>query len=181
MLWTFPDMNTGLFTSISGPASGMDDYFHRFVSFYFMADHLLGLTPWLNKTTACSFPEPWDRPPKLDLPGLEKPISVTNLAKFVGSYTNDLLPEVEVSSDSTALLLKSNRIRGILHPSSEKDRFLYEILYPLENALSNGNGTKTYTNVTFNRDAALHAVNSVTIQFVVDMTYNRKPTVQVVG
>ena len=90
MLWTFPDMNTGLFTSISGPASGMDDYFHRIVSFYFMADHVLGLTPWLNKTTACSFPEPWVRPSNLDLPGLEKPISVTNLAEFVGSYTNDL-------------------------------------------------------------------------------------------
>ena len=91
------------------------------------------------------------------------------------------LPELEVSSNSTALLLKSNRIRGVLHPSSEKDRFLDEILYPLENALSNGNGTKTYTNVTFNRDVALHAVNSVTIQFEVDMTCNRKPTVQVVG
>ena len=181
MLWTFPEMNIGLFASINGPPFGTDAYFHRIVSFYFMADRLLGLTPWLNETSACSFPEPWDKPPKFEPPGLEKPVSVANLAEFVGSYTTDLLPEVEVSSNSTALLLKSNRVRGVLHPSSEKDRFLYEVLYPLEYALLDGNGTHAFTNVTFNREAASRTVNSVTIQFNVEMTYNKRGSAQIVG
>ena len=42
MLWTFPNMNTGLFASISGPPSGMDAYCHRIVSFYFSG----GLCAW---------------------------------------------------------------------------------------------------------------------------------------
>ena len=181
MLWTFPDTKNGLFASINGPPIGMDAYLHRIVSFYFMADHLLGLTPWLNETTACSFPEPWDHVPKIEYPGLEKPVSVANLNEFVGTYTTDLLPDVEVSSNSTTLLLKSNRIRGVLHPSSAKDRFLFEVMYPLEYALVDGNGTNAITNVTFNRDATSRSVNSMTLQFEVDVTYSKNASPQIVA
>ena len=51
-----PDMNIGLFSALNGAdiTSRGRRMFHSFVM-----DLLLGMEPWLNTTTACTFPEPW--------------------------------------------------------------------------------------------------------------------------
>lgn len=53
-----PDSNIGVFNSYM---PGEDSMAHRLVNLYIM-DLLLGEEPWLNLTTACSFPEPWVNP-----------------------------------------------------------------------------------------------------------------------
>eukprot|EP00058_Branchiostoma_floridae_P026674 XP_002612165.1 hypothetical protein BRAFLDRAFT_88904 [Branchiostoma floridae] len=56
----FPDASGGVFTSLNGPAVPIHVYrdVHSILH-YRVADMLLGLEPWLNTTTACSFPQPW--------------------------------------------------------------------------------------------------------------------------
>ncbi|XP_074653589.1 uncharacterized protein LOC141907747 [Tubulanus polymorphus] len=60
LIWLFREMNLGIFTSVNGPmtAHAMDT---TRIIHHFIADVVLGLKPWLNQTTSCSFPEPWFR------------------------------------------------------------------------------------------------------------------------
>jgi hypothetical protein len=53
-----PDMNIGIFTTMNGDDPG---YRYRFLLHNYIGDLLLGENPWLNKTTLCTFPEPWYR------------------------------------------------------------------------------------------------------------------------
>jgi hypothetical protein len=61
LIWLFPEKNVGIYAVISGPQNK-----HRGLSMKAMvsmaADLLLGETPWLNTTTACSLPAPWGPP-----------------------------------------------------------------------------------------------------------------------
>ena len=56
LLTLLPDVGLGIFSAITGPDS---KYFGRKAAHLYIADRLLGEEPWLNHTTACSFPEPW--------------------------------------------------------------------------------------------------------------------------
>lgn len=58
-LWLFPDMDVGIFGSVNGPGIPRSALQHLSVSLDYIADHLLGFEPWLNESTACSFPNPW--------------------------------------------------------------------------------------------------------------------------
>ena len=169
-LWTFPDMDIGLFASVTGPGFGTHPPYHNSLSFYYIIDHVFGLEPWLNETTVCSFPKPWGNATKVDATLKETPIHVDNQAEFEGFYGNHLFPDIKVYSNTTDLLLNSNRIHGVLHPSSEKDRFVYEITYPWEYS------THTYgiyVNVTFERDVTATIVESLTLHLEVDLQYNK--------
>ena len=180
LLWTFPDMDIGLFTSVNGPGVGTDAYMHRIATFYYLSDNLLGLEPWLNESTACSFPEPWYQLPEKNSSTPETPLQLSNLGEFEGTYGSHLFPDIQVSSNSTDLIFTTNIVHGILHPSSEKDRFLYETIHPVEYA-NHENNTDSFTNITFNRDAITNAVNALTIQLEVDLKYEKKPNPQIIG
>ena len=56
LLTLLPDMNIGLFSSVNGAdlTSNGRRLFHSYIM-----DVLLGLEPWLNTSTVCTFPEPW--------------------------------------------------------------------------------------------------------------------------
>ena len=56
LLTLLPDMNIGIYSSMTGPD---DDTLGRRTSHMYMMDLLLGEEPWLNLTTACTFPQPW--------------------------------------------------------------------------------------------------------------------------
>ncbi|XP_078619563.1 uncharacterized protein LOC144886711 [Branchiostoma floridae x Branchiostoma japonicum] len=58
----FPDQSGGVFTVLNGPEFPLSVYMDVHSTLHYrVADMLLGLEPWLNATTACSFPEPWVR------------------------------------------------------------------------------------------------------------------------
>ena len=147
---------------------------------YYIADHLIGLTPWLNQTSVCSFPEPWGRMLHQRHVTMETPIQNAKTDELEGSYGSKLFADIDISSNSTNLMFRANIIHGILHSSSEKDRFVLEIVEPLEFALRENN-THTYMNVTFGRDAQTQAVNRLTLKLEVDLEYEKKQGAQIVG
>ena len=173
LLWTFPDMNMGVFISVNGPSFGTNSGIHDQVSAMYVVDHLLGLTPWLNASHACSFPEPWkpenNTESDKDAETSETSLLVNNKTDYVGSYGNHLFADVKVFVNSSTLLLNSNHIHGILHPYSEEDKFFYEITFPWE-FMTHDNKTQPL-NVTFQRDAETGKVTSLVAALEVDVTY----------
>ena len=173
-MWTFPDVGVGIYASVNGPGYKGLSIRHLTATFYYISDYLLGLDPWLNETTACTFPEPWANNTVKESKEKEQPIVVDKLTEFQGSYANPLLPTIQVSAESSDLRLRSNRVRGTLHPSSEKDRFLWEVTYPWELAetdYTDANNETIYTNVTFLRNAKTGIVDGLKMEFEVNMTY----------
>ena len=181
LMWTFPELDIGLFASLNGPGPGTLAGNHLVSVFYHIADHLLGLNPWLNETTACTFPKPWlNRPPRPPTK-LPTPINVTNYDELVGIYGSHIFPDINVAYNSTDLLFTSNKMHGILHPLSVKDKFVFEILEPMEWAL-HPNNTKAYLAlVTFGRDSIFNTVYKLTFKFQVDVEYIKNPNQQIIG
>ena len=180
MLRTVTDMNVGFLTSVNGPGFGIDSYLHHLVTFYYIADHLFGLSPWLNETTAYTFPEPWRPGSIMYSMSLEPPVSNISFAEYVGSYRSNLFPHAQVSSNGTSLFLKSIKVNGILHPTSDKDRFLYDVVSPLEYTLYENNA-KQYVDAIFGRDDVLKAVKSFTFKLEVDLRYDKKAGAHIIG
>ena len=181
-MWMFPDMKFGIYASVNGPSGGFDSGFHLNTVFYHISDYLLGETPWLNKSTACTYPEPWSKPPREPVHEIvEKPIAVNNVDELTGTYTSDIFEEVNVYSNGTIIHMDINRARAALHPSSEKDRFLYEIVSPIEYAFPNLNATHYNMNVTFERQQSSQAVSAVILHLEVDVRYDKKTAPIVIG
>lgn len=84
---------------------------------YYLKDILLGKTPWLNKTTICSYPEPWRslayRPfPKQNV--LEKYVGETK--EFVGVFGHTLYGEVLVMEYNQSINLHWGKVmKGTLY------------------------------------------------------------------
>ena len=169
-LWLFPDMDVGIFGSVNGPGISRSASQHLSVSLDYIADHLLGFEPWLNESTACSFPNPWAN---WTVPQAkpETPTKLDNFTDYEGSYGNRMFPDIIISADNATLHFNSNKVHGILHPSSEEDRFLFEITTPWEFATNTSNALPT--NVTFVRDAKTGIVNELTLKLEVDLTYTK--------
>ena len=86
-----------------------------------------------------------------------------------------MFPDITVSTINTTLHFGSNNVHGILHPSSEKDRFLYKITTPLEYATNTNNVLST--SVTFARDAKNGIVKELTLKLEVDLTFTKRVSV----
>ena len=175
LFWIFPDANIGMYASVNGPAFKSLSIRHLRTMFYHITDHLLGLEPWLNETTSCTFPEPWANSSVRESKEPEVPISVENRTEYSGSFVSPIFPTIVVSANSTNMFLRSGRVQGNLYPSSEKDRFLWEITHPWEIAVAytDDNNQTRFTNITFIRDKN-GVVNAFKAGFEVDMTYVRE-------
>ena len=175
LLWVFPDKNIGMYASVNGPDFKSLSIRHLTALFYYTSDHLLGLEPWLNETSACTFPEPWAHSSARESKEPEVPIDVNNRNEYNGSFSSPIFPGVVVNTNSTNMSLKSNRLYGNLHPSSENDRFMWEITYPWELAVdyTDDNNQTRFINITFLRDKN-GAVNALKAGFEVEMTYVRE-------
>ena len=205
LLWTIPDLNIGVYASVNGPGYGSNSGIHNIVSFYYIVDHLLGLEPWLNQTTACTFPKPWKMENDTELSKHKKgnrfrrfagePIvaqdwllpekdaeeirtdpnisdMVQDTTKFDGSYNYPLFAEINVYTNSSNLHLNSNHIHGILHPTQDKDTFLFKVTYPWE--LATYYNTTQLLNITFLRDEKTETVNGLQFHLEVDVTYTKQ-------
>lgn len=58
MLWLFPDLESGVFVALTGAKDNQHSHSVDAIVNQ-AADLLIGDTPWLNQSTACSFPAPW--------------------------------------------------------------------------------------------------------------------------
>ena len=160
-------MNVGIFGSVNGPGIGRPSANHLSVSLYYTADYLLGLKPWLNETTACTFPSPWENKTHPEAYAKETPFLGSNLTDYEGAFGHHIFPDIEVYANISNLVFNSTHLSGFLYQASEKDRFLSEISYPWEYS-SRGQ----MTNVTFQRDTT-GTVNEMTLHLEVDLTYVR--------
>ncbi|VDI52692.1 Hypothetical predicted protein [Mytilus galloprovincialis] len=56
---------------------------------YYIVDTLLELEPWLNETTACSYPSPWNHIPEKNTTARNKTqINISETDRFIGNYSN---------------------------------------------------------------------------------------------
>ncbi|XP_078602938.1 uncharacterized protein LOC144876994 [Branchiostoma floridae x Branchiostoma japonicum] len=107
LMTLFPDKSGGVFTSVNSPVINWDRDVHR-VLHYRVADMLLGLDPWLNTTTACTYPQPWStrpaspqpvpRPPSRDFPRDKR--------DYVGSYGNRVFGNLTIYLSPTDDILR---------------------------------------------------------------------------
>ncbi|CAC5410504.1 unnamed protein product [Mytilus coruscus] len=104
---------------------------------YYIFDTLLELEPWLNDTTACSYPSPWNHiPEKNSTTRNETQINISETDRFIGNYSNSLYGEASVSVINETLTLQYGRLlHGTLSHHSQ-NIFNLTILEPLNKVLS---------------------------------------------
>jgi hypothetical protein len=142
VLYLFPDMDIGIFASANGPGYISNDapYGLRTILWH-VVDEMFGTEPWLNASTACSYPsrmaahqheyyppQPTDHPDRaLD----------ADVSRYTGTYGHHLFGEARIeesNSDNGPCLTVTfgRRLHGLLHPTNVKDVFDVEIVQPLE-------------------------------------------------
>ncbi|XP_067661438.1 uncharacterized protein [Haliotis asinina] len=126
----FPDLDFGIFTSANGPGTRNFDL-QNVISFY-ISDILMGDQPWLNSSTACTYPSPWNEM----TPRTQNNSDVTNtdvecLDCYVGKYGQHLLGDVDVrSGPGSSLELHYGRLRGSLNTTDDKTVFKLDLWNP---------------------------------------------------
>ncbi|GFS03826.1 protein flp-like [Elysia marginata] len=133
-IWPVPDISVGYAMgffrniyrgTIIGHASTLArelfTWFHLYhvAITYTVTDLLLGEEPWINETSACTFPEPWIKLPefpdvKLDTKEPDHPFE-----SYIGTFGNDLLGDMVIrksTTDDQALSMVMSDVTGQLLP-----------------------------------------------------------------
>ncbi|WAR28021.1 GIGA6-like protein [Mya arenaria] len=164
----------GIFISTNGGLLEDYQYTSLTTTMYYLADILLDKEPWLNSSTACSFPEPWRN--ETDSNFREISAFLPDISEYTGIYGNEFQPEFILTvngSSQTQLNFESGRLGGNLYSTQDKDRFLMEITYPWELyvPLMDHNNVTTKTNVTFVRKAG--TVTSMNINIGTNIIFTK--------
>ena len=204
LLWTIPDLNVGVYASVNGPGYGSYSGIHNIVSFYYIVDHLLGLKPWLNQTTACTFPKPWKK--EKDTESSTKHLKVDHFR--LGSETP--LDSNKATNMDTAEIISDTGILDMVPDATEFDgSYKYPLFAEVNVYLNSSNlhlnsnrihgllhPTKdkdTFSfeithpwefaphdnitqmmNITFLRDEETEIVNGLQVHLEVDVTYTKQ-------
>ncbi|KAL3878770.1 hypothetical protein ACJMK2_031101 [Sinanodonta woodiana] len=146
LLWVYPDMGIGIFASANGPTVDNLAVDAIRTIFFYISDILLGEEPWLNATTACSFPGKWKNSTvdSVSNDDLDHPFNVI-LDRYVGNYGSHVFPDVQITRDENLLKFQCNRILGILHPTNKTNKFKLEVTEPWEIVLINRNANNETT------------------------------------
>lgn len=103
----FPDKDVAVFAVITGPQNS-----NRVISMKAIvsmaADILLGEDPWLNTTTACSYPAPWKNKIVSEFPPNHSTSEIWRIARsphdYVGIYTNQAFGDIVVYVETGSVL-----------------------------------------------------------------------------
>ena len=95
LLTLFPDINLGVFTALT--CEDRSKVFRTILHNY-LADMYIGETPWLNKTTLCTFPEPFYKPfPKRVRRNIERYRKLArNVSEYAGTYYNPAYKHLKI-------------------------------------------------------------------------------------
>ncbi|XP_046575951.1 penicillin-binding protein 4-like [Haliotis rubra] len=138
----YRDLDVGIFVSESGPGTSNGEFAENLISFY-ISDILIGDEPWLNVSTACSYPKPWGS----WLSKLQNNSDVTNtdvdcLDCYVGKYGQYLFGDVDVRrGPGSSLDLQYGRLRGSLNTTDKKATFKLDLWHPFRFMSRPGNAT----------------------------------------
>ncbi|XP_067660510.1 uncharacterized protein [Haliotis asinina] len=142
LLKLFPDLDFGIFSSTNGPEPMAQITAENVISF-FITDILIGDQPWLNPSTACTFPSPWG----MMTPSTQNNSDVTNtvvecLDCYVGKYGQHLLGDVYVRrGQGSSLELHYGLLRGSLNTTDDKSKFKLDLWDPYRFLARPGNST----------------------------------------
>ncbi|VDI43176.1 Hypothetical predicted protein [Mytilus galloprovincialis] len=130
MITLFPDMNVGIYTAMTGDD---EDFLYRYSLHQYLADMYLGVTPWLNTKSICSFPEPWlPVKPKRSKPTINKNLMPKRkLDDYLGIYENPAYGKIDVfildeANNKNKLIAEYGYTDLILYPKSSEDDFFFE-------------------------------------------------------
>ncbi|XP_067663680.1 uncharacterized protein [Haliotis asinina] len=168
----YRDFDIGIFVSESGPGSTYASFTENLISFY-ISDILLADEPWLNVSTACSYPQPWGT----WLSTLQNNSDVTNtdvecLDCYIGKYGHRLFGDVDVKKGPGASLeLFYGRLRGSLNTTDKEATFKLDLWEPFRFYARPGNATMLV-------EVIFHGFNNGKYSFVVfgyphTMTFTR--------
>ncbi|KAH3821848.1 hypothetical protein DPMN_123616 [Dreissena polymorpha] len=146
-------------------------------TFYHVTDRLLGLEPWINTTTSCTFPEPWRTANDTDSSTVEDAVVLTNAKKYEGFYSSPYVSGIHVEEDdtsNTSMRFRMGNMGGALYATVDKDRFFMEIRTPWELSVMfiDQNNVTAKTNVTFIWTG--DHVNSLQAHFPVPVNFTRR-------
>ncbi|KAK7486960.1 hypothetical protein BaRGS_00021776 [Batillaria attramentaria] len=175
-----PDDDVGVFVSSTGPAR----YLSSQQLFYYITDLLLDLDPWLNTSTVCTFPAPWNSDDQRSSPSGPSPVpgALENSDLFVGQYGNLLFGDVEILHNGTGQLsLKFQRLVANLYKTDNDSLLLAEAIGPLS-FLSHVGNTTEYMRITFSdsspradgkyQELQMHDVARVPLTFRRDVKFS---------
>jgi hypothetical protein len=167
LLWLFPDKNVGVFASMTGSKDNSNSDTIKTI-LNKAADMLLELDPWLNDTTACSFPRPWGRTTPIQHPRdkiVPKPnwnIS-TQIDDYVGLYCNPAFGALKIEQRNSELVVRYGRFGKMkLYPITETVfdlRYIDKLWF-----VTHSDNNITPIRITFNSD-----LNS--LSYPIDRTY----------
>ena len=121
----FPDKALGIYLTSNGPNTIDSRYAMRAIMYY-IADVHLGLTPWLNASGACKFPEPWSKARVRKASKVTYPTFPAGsawgrpIADFVGIYGHLAFENITiyVNKSTGVLNLRHGRLgHGLLYPT----------------------------------------------------------------
>lgn len=142
LIWLFPDNDVGIYTAVNGPGNNEAKTALRVIHHY-VSDILLNMTPWLNLSAACSFPEPWLTRHKKNRAHDDDPLegdtvkgsnkyttsvyrSGRTLENYIGRYGHLAFGNITITLDTEVglLYLKVGRFgEAWLYPTNRVDQF----------------------------------------------------------
>ncbi|CAH1781743.1 unnamed protein product [Owenia fusiformis] len=151
----FPDRKLGIYTAMNG-LMGPSAYIALRMMHQYIADVMMGQKPWLNRTTGCTFPEPWSENiyEKESTQFINTSLPAHRpFVDYTGVYINDGHGTIHISANTSYnyLYFKIGELGNfILYPMEERDRFHMKATYPysfyLFYPLMFNNDTRGYIN-----------------------------------
>ena len=101
LLTLFPEAETGVYVAINGPM-GDTAQIAVLVLNQYISDLMLGLPPWLNQSTLCSYPFPWKKREEYIPKTFHIPIDKTlkshrSLTVYKGKYVSKALGTLTIN------------------------------------------------------------------------------------
>ncbi|XP_046576226.1 penicillin-binding protein 4-like [Haliotis rubra] len=127
-LTLLPDLDFGIFTSANGPGTRDEGNAQKAIAYY-ISDILMGDQPWLNSSTACTFPMPWEDVSESS----QNNSDITNsevkcVDCYVGKYGNYMFGDLDVvKSSGSSLELYYGRLRGSLNTTADESTFKLDL------------------------------------------------------
>ncbi|XP_077863737.1 uncharacterized protein LOC100372963 [Saccoglossus kowalevskii] len=138
LLWFYPHKSTGIFTAINGPYTSEADGALKRIHAY-ATDLLMGEEPWMNSSTACSYPLPWRPTPVKSTDTKQEFVIDTEddekmyLLDYVGSYLHPGFGHLSIymGEDLSLRFTYGNFGRGTLSVTPLRDVFEITIESPI--------------------------------------------------
>lgn len=120
LLTLVPDLELGVYSSITGEDP---DYVGRRILHLYILDLLMDEDPWLNATSACTFPEPTKMRQRFKVMTLNS-VTPKSLTPYIGTYGNFAYGNITVMLMGDKLHLHYGMLgRWILHPGATEHYF----------------------------------------------------------